>query len=139
MLFNLVQELPLDTERGLYPIFPIHNELLKHTAPAICRDSSVLAELWLAMPHHLNPPPNGSAGELGGCELPAWACLFSWQEISFQKQRPSRLNLSGAPRAGRALGGETADVPIWVLFPPHLPRDPLRNANGLRKGAGVGA
>lgn len=89
------------------------------------------------MPHHfLNPPPHGLAGGVGQLgDTGLGLTLLLARNLQFQKRGPSWLKLM--ERQGRALG-RPAHGPICVPPPPRLPRDPLRNANGLRKGGWVG-
>lgn len=54
------------------------------------------------------------------------------KNLQFQKRGPCWLKLMELQ--GEGLGEGTAHVPICVFPPPHLPREPLWNANGLRKG-----
>lgn len=90
------------------------------------------------MPHHfLNPPPHGLAGGVGWLRNTGLGlALLLARNLQFQKRGPSWLKLMELQ--GEGLGEGTAHIPICVLPPPHLPRDPLWNANGLRKGGWLG-
>lgn len=82
------------------------------------------------MSHHfLNPPPHGLAGRVGRLRNTGLGlALLLARNLQFQKRGPSWLKLMELQ--GECLGEGTAHVPICVLLPPHLPRDPLWNANG---------